>query len=222
MLRHAKRWITLDRFHRSAIAPQRTIAVQTEPHATEIFLHIRVVMAIVVGMSMTRLLTGAARFVQHPGKQKIYLVHMAWVLSMLLTLVHFWWWEFRLYEIQNWNFQIYLFLIAYTILLFLLCTLLFPDNIAEYSGYEDFFISRRKWFFGILALTYVFDFIDTLLKGRAHLDSFGSEYLVRNPAYVALCIVAIITPNRWFQAAFAAGSLVYQTSWIIRLFDTLN
>ena len=118
--------------------------MQPDPHATEIFLHIRVVMGIMLGMSMTRLLTGAARFVQHPGKQKIYWVHLGWVVSMLLTLIHFWWWEFRLYDIQNWNFQIYFFLIVYTIVLFLLCTLLFPDNIAEYSGYEDFFISRRS------------------------------------------------------------------------------
>jgi hypothetical protein len=196
--------------------------VQPDPHATEIFLHIRVVMGIMLGMSMTRLLTGAARFVQHPGKQKIYWVHLGWVVSMLLTLIHFWWWEFRLYDIQNWNFQIYFFLIVYTIVLFLLCTLLFPDNIAEYSGYEDFFISRRKWFFGLLALTYVFDLIDTLLKGRAHYEAFGSEYLVRVPVFVALCVVAIVTPNRWFQAALVAGSLIYQVSWIVRLFDTLT
>ena len=144
--------------------------MQPDPHATEIFLHVRVVMGIMLGMSMTRLLTGAARFVQHPGKQKIYLVHLGWVASMLLTLIHFWWWEFRLYGVQNWNFQIYFFLIFYTIVLFLLCTLLFPDNIAEYSGYEDFFISRRKWFFGLLGLTYVFDLVDTLLKGRAYYE----------------------------------------------------
>ena len=197
-------------------------AVQPDPHATEIFLHIRVVMAIMLGMSMTRLLTGAARFVQHPGKQKIYPVHLGWVVSMLLTLIHFWWWEFRLYDIPHWNFQIYFFLIFYTIILFLLCTLLFPDNIAEYSGYEDFFISRRKWFFGLLALTYVFDLFDTLLKGRAYYDTFGSEYLVRVPVFLILCGIAIVTPNRWFQAALVVGSLIYQVSWIVRLFDTLT
>lgn len=196
--------------------------MQPDPHATEIFLHIRVVMAIMLGMSMTRLLTGAARFVQHPGKQKIYWVHLGWVASMLLTLIHFWWWEFRLYDITHWNFQIYFFLIFYTIILFLLCTLLFPDNIVEYSGYEDFFISRRKWFFSLLALTYVFDLLDTLLKGRVYYDSFGNEYMIRVPVFLVLCAIAIVTPNRWFQAALVIGSLIYQVSWIVRLFDTLT
>ncbi|MDQ0471562.1 hypothetical protein [Labrys wisconsinensis] len=193
-----------------------------QPHATDLFLHIRVVMGIVLGMGMTRLLTGLARFVQHPGTQKIYPVHLGWAASMLLTLIHFWWWEFALRQIEYWSFLIYFFLIGYTILLYLLCTLLFPDNLAEYSGYEDFFLSRRKWFFSILALTFVCDFIDTLLKGQAHVALFGSEYLVRLPAYLVLCAVAIWTANRRFHVAFVAASLIYQLSWIFRLFNTVT
>jgi hypothetical protein len=86
---------------------------------------------------------------------------------MLLTLVHFWWWEYRLTGLQHWTFEVYLFLITYSTLLFLLCTLLFPDQIADYSGYEEFFISRRMWFFGIFAATILFDVADTLIKGPA-------------------------------------------------------
>lgn len=194
----------------------------TPPAPTEIFLHIRVIMAIVLGMSITRLLTGVANFVQHPGKFKLYLVHIGWVAWMLLMLIHFWWWEFWLHGIESWTFEIYLFLICYTILLFLLCALLFPDNIAEYSGYEEFFISRRRWFFGILACVFVFDLIDTLLKGREHFDAFGQEYLIRVPVYLVLCVVAMITPNRRFHAVFVIGSLVYEISWIVRLFHTLG
>lgn len=188
----------------------------------DIFLHIRVIMGIVLGMGITRLLAGIAHFVQHPGKYKLYPVHLAWVASMLLALVHFWWWEFWLQTISSWNFGIYIFLITYAVLLYLLCALLFPDNIAEYSGYEEFFISRRKWFFGILACTAVFDMVDTLLKGREHFAAFGSEYLIRVPVYVALCIIAMITPNRRFHMAFVVAGLIYQVSWILRLFNTLD
>ena len=144
-------------------------------------------MGIVLGKSIARLLTGAARFVQHPGKYKLYAVHMGWVAWMLLMLVHFWWWEFWLQVIETWTFETYIFLISYTILPFLLCALLFPDDISEYSGYEEFFISRRRWFFGILAGVFVFDLVDTLLKGRVHFAAFGSEYLIRVPVYMALC-----------------------------------
>jgi len=190
--------------------------------ATDIFLHVRVIIGIVLGLSITRLLTGTARFVQHPGKYKLYSVHLAWVAWMLLMLVHFWWWELWLQVITTWTFETYLFLIIYAILLFALCALLFPEDIAEYEGYEAFFISRRRWFFGILAFVFVFDLIDTLLKGREHFDAFGSEYLIRVPVYIVLCLIAMATANRRYHAAFVVGSLVYEVSWILRQFNTLN
>jgi len=190
--------------------------------ASDIFLHVRVIIGIVLGLSITRLLNGAARFVQHPHKYKLYVVHLGWVAWMLLMLVHFWWWEFWLQTITTWNFEMYFFLILYVILLFTLCTLLFPDDIAEYSGYEEFFISRRYWFFGILAAVFMFDLIDTMLKGPEHLSAFGREYLIRVPVYVVLCLIAMATTNRRFHAAFVIGSLVYEVSWILRQFDTLE
>jgi len=189
---------------------------------TDIFLHIRVVMGIVLGMGIARLLNGVANFIQHPGRYKLYFVHLAWVAWVLLMLVHFWWWEFWLQIIPAWTFAIYAFLIGYTILLFLLCALLFPDNIAEYSGYEEFFISRRRWFFGIMACVFVFDLVDTLLKGNAHFQMFGNEYLIRVPLCLALCVIAMITANRRYHAAFVIGSLAYESSWIWRMFNTLT
>jgi hypothetical protein len=189
--------------------------------APEAFPHIRIVMGMVVGLGVTRLLSGVARIVQHPTQYRLYPVHLAWAASVLLMLVHFWWWEFGLYGIAEWTFGIYLFIIGYAVLLFLLAALLFPDSMLDYSGYEDFFISRRAWFFGVMALTYLFDVVDTLIKGEAHFERFGNEYLIRTPLFVVLCIAAAWTPNRPFQAAFVAVTLVYQASWILRLFDTM-
>ena len=188
---------------------------------SEIFLHVRVVIGIVLGLAVTRCLNGVAHFVQHPGRYKLYPVHLGWVAWVMLMLVHFWWWQFWLRGIEQWTFALYMFLMTYATLLFLLCALLFPDNIAEYSGYEEFFLSRRRWFFGILGTTFVFDLIDTLLKGRQHFESFGVEYFVRTPACLILCVVAMITTNRRFHALFVTGSLFYEVSWILRQFRTL-
>ena len=190
--------------------------------AVEIFPHVRVIMGMVLSLGLARLLSGLARFIQHPGKLPIYPVHLAWVASMLLLLVHFWWWEYRLYATPQWTVTLYLFLIAYTIVLYALCALLFPDDIEEYSGYEDYFLSRRRWFFGLLGVAFVFDYLDTLIKGREHAELFGIEYEIRVPIYLALCTVAAVWPNRRFQAAFVTASLIYQVSWILRLFDTLD
>nr|WP_287285993.1 hypothetical protein [Mesorhizobium sp.] len=91
----------------------------------------------------------------------------------------------------------------------------------DYTSYEDFFYSRRAWFFGLLAATYLLDVIDTLLKGPEHFARFGVEYLFRTPVFVTLCVIAILVSDRRFHIAFVAAALVYQISFILRLFDTI-
>lgn len=188
----------------------------------EAFTHVRIIIGIILGLSVSRLLTGLARFIQHPGKQNIYPVHIAWVAFILLSVIHFWWFEFSLRTIHLWTFEIYFFVIFYAGLYFLLCTLLFPDSMGEYTGYRDYFISRRKWFFGILALLYVADIVDTLLKGMDHYNLYGFEYPVRIALLIAASIVAMFTDNRRYHAIFVTVALLYEIGFTLRHFATLS
>ncbi|CAN5476369.1 hypothetical protein BH10PSE7_BH10PSE7_15010 [soil metagenome] len=188
----------------------------------DIFTHIRIVLGMIIGLGIARLLLGLTRFIQHPDRYKPSLIHLIWASSTFLLLVHFWWWEFRLHAILGWTFSLYFFLIIFAILLFSLCTLLFPDDINEYEGYEDYFLSRRVWFFAILASTFAFDYLDTLIKGRDYAELFGLEYEIRLPVYLLLCTIAAVTRSRRFHLPFAVASFVYQVSWILRLFETLD
>jgi hypothetical protein len=188
----------------------------------EVYVYIRTVMSIVISLSLARLLTGLAGFVQAPGKHKVYWVQLGWVLSMFLFIIHFWWWEYRLGSLAVINFGVYLFLICFCCLFFFLCVVLFPTSVEDYGGYEEYFISRRRWFFGLLAVTYAVDLIDTVLKGHTYFHSLGWEYPIRNVVYILLCIAAAITANRRFQTAFVTIGLIYQISWIFRLYDVLG
>jgi hypothetical protein len=188
----------------------------------EIYPHVRVVMGMVIGLGVTRLLSGLARIVQHPARHRLYGAHLAWVASVLLALVHFWWWQFGLYQIEAWTFGIYLFVVGYAIVLFLMCALLFPESMQGYANYKDYFHARRAWFFGLLAATYLLDVVDTFIKGEAHFARFAHEYLIRTPLLVLLCVAAMKSASQRFQVFFVAVTLVYQVSWIFRLFDTLG
>lgn len=171
-----------------------------------------------LGLSITRLLSGVARIVQHPGREKIYPLHLAWVLAVLLFVIDFWWWEFRLGTLR-FSFALFVFVIFYASLFYFLCALLFPDDIKDYAGYEDYFMSRRSWFFGILALTAGADVADTLFKGRDYFWSFGIEYQAQTLITIALCLVAMATRSQLFHGAFVAASIIYQVTWIVRRFD---
>lgn len=89
------------------------------------FGHVRIIIGFVTGLSVTRILTGFARFVQHPGKQAIYPVHFIWAVFMLLFVTHFWWFQFGLSTIKQWQYPEYAFVISYAALIFFISSLLF-------------------------------------------------------------------------------------------------
>jgi hypothetical protein len=74
----------------------------------KIFEHCRLILGMVLSLSVARLLNGLARFVQHPNRTKIFLPHVLWSFAILLHLIHFWWWEFKLIYVREWVFEIYL------------------------------------------------------------------------------------------------------------------
>ena len=106
----------------------------------DLYSHVRVIISIIVGLCITTLLNGFARFVQHPRRDRVSLLHIGWAASLLLWIIHFWWWEFRLALVQQWTFARYSFVILYATLFYFLCTLLFPSDLKDYSGYENYFL----------------------------------------------------------------------------------
>jgi hypothetical protein len=195
---------------------------QSAAHLPDPFTHIRLILGFVISLSIARLLAGLARFIQHPETIKPDALHLAWSLSMLILLVHFWWWEFWLGTISPWTFPLYAFLLAFALQLYLLTALLYPDNIAEYAGYGDYFLRRRVWFFGLIASVQVFDCIDTLIKGAHHASQYHWTYWAQDGITFALAIAAIFIANRTFQLAFVAANLMAQVWFIASAFNTLG
>lgn len=183
------------------------------------FFHVRMLIGIILGLSVTHVLKGAVKPIQHPkNSPRIYWVHYLWAAYIFLMLIHFWWWEFKLRRITVWTFDQYLLLILFAISFFLLCALLFPDDISEYKGYKEYFYSRKGWFFTLLAITFVIDLGDTMLKGGAYIHSLGIEYLFRNCILFVLCLIAIRVRNVRFHAALVILFILYELSWIFRLY----
>ena len=193
-----------------------------EPLGTaELFPHVRIVMGMVVGLGITRLLMTVAGLIQHSQRLRRSSIHLLWMFSILLELVLFWWWEFALFRLEQWSFAITLFLIVYAVTLFLLAALLSPDNIAEYDGYEDFFLKRRHWFFGLFGATFVLDAIDTMIKGDGYWTRFEIDYAIQIPFGLLLCAVAIRSADLRVHLAAVLLHLVYQTYLISRFFYTI-
>ncbi|MCP8883698.1 hypothetical protein NIM87_09330 [Devosia sp. XJ19-1] len=190
--------------------------------AQQLFPHIRIVLGTIIGLGITRILMTLAGILQHPSRAKVSALHLLWMGSILLELVLFWWWEFALHRIEVWHFGLVLFIMTYAITLFLMAALLSPDNISEYTGYEDFFLKRRHWFFGILAATFLLDTIDTFIKGQSHWNQFDWSYFSQVPLGLLLCIWAWRSTDRRAHMAIVAIHIAYQAFLITRYFSTVG
>lgn len=188
----------------------------------EHFTHVRIIIGMVLGISVSRLVMGMSEFLQHPKRQKVYLVHLGWVLYLFLTIIHFWWYEFGLVKVKAWSFDLYLFLITFACLFAFVAALLFPSSLAEYESYEDYFQSRRRTFYTMFAVLALADLFDTAIKGHDHFHGLGVEYPLQQAALILLSVIAIIVPSKIYQGVFVASVLIYKVLWIFRLYNVLD
>ena len=187
-------------------------------HATlspDIYGHLRTVIGIGLSLSLARLLTGLAQFVQHPRRRPIYGVHLGWVAFMIVEVLHFWWFEFALGGVQVWTFGRYVFVVAFASIHFVLATVLFPDDLWEYGTLHRYFVARKAWFFGLLLVLLACDQIDTILKGAAHYRSLGTGYPVRQAFIAALALAAIFIDREWFQRLAVTLAVGAQVAWLV-------
>ena len=187
----------------------------------DLYLHVRVLISIVLGLSIARLVGGVASLI-HPVPYRVSLIHLGWVAWTLLNVLAFWWWEFRLRLIENWTLGLYVFVCLYASMYYFLSALLFSDHVEGHEGYLDYFLSRRIWFFGFAGLTEALDVVDTWIKGADHLRSLGPEYFVHIGVFVVLCGIAAWTRNRTFHAFFVVISLAYEVSYLVRYYYTVS
>ena len=203
------------------LAPLAASSHAGTPDAASLFVHVRILVGMVVGLGLTHLLRNFADLLERPERRRLYWVHLAWALFVLLYLLHFWWWEFRLSHLIDWNFNIYIFITLYALLLYLLCAIIFPGTIGDCADYREYFHSRRHLFFGLLATVYLVDVVDTWIKGPDYFNTLGPEYLASNVVHFVLCVAAIFIRRPGFHATFVLAALVYQLSWIVRQFESL-
>lgn len=185
------------------------------------YVHLRIIVSLILGLSITRVLSGLSRRLQEPDNTDLLNAQTIWAFVLLIGAVHFWWWEFALRSIEHWNFWIYVFVLAYASLFFLMSTLLYPDHIQGVSEREVYFIRRRRAFFVLFCLSFIFDFIDTLIKGIDHLYALGPWYGVRLVSGIGIALLAMFTSSS--RRILLLGSLwmLGNIIWITALYSDL-
>lgn len=182
------------------------------------FSYLFILVSIVVGLALTHLLHGFGQRIQHPDRFDLYWIHILWVAYVFEFIIAFWWFQYGYIGIGEWSFRLYLFVVAYAIVLYLMSVVLFPDDLGAHAGFREYFHARQKWFFGLVALTQLIDTLDTIAKGWAHAAEMPFMYWPMNGGTLVLAIVAARTRSVRFHAAFAILAFLVQSWFILRYY----
>ena len=90
-----------------------------------------------------------------------------------------------------------------------------PGRHERLRGIRRLFYSRKGWIFGFLALLFLVDVGDTLIKGLPYFRALGPVYYFRTVSLLVLSLVAIKVDDRRFQAAFAVFALLCEFAFIV-------
>jgi hypothetical protein len=157
------------------------------PSVISPFEYVTVLIAIILGMGLTKVVSGLTKLVQHSEKVKIYWPHL--ILIFLIFIIHIQeWWE--LYSLLHfkWRLPVFLFLILYPVNLYVLATILFPPSFRgkvidlKVFYYENF---RRIYLFVITLDTLAI--IDNLFISNFPMGQQVAQFMV-----LGLMLVVVI------------------------------
>jgi hypothetical protein len=173
------------------------------------FSYLVVLTSIILGLGVTRLVGGLGYLMQTRRRKHPYWVHMLWMVNLLLAMAIVWWVAYRWRSNEHWTFLLFIWLLLLPTILYLISSLLFPDQDDEpITDWQVYFYENHRDIFLLYALVFPIDIVDTLLKGMAHFKAQGLLYVMTMGLWFVLCLVAAFTKRRMFHASFAVIFLI--------------
>ena len=160
------------------------------------FEYIGVLISVILGLGMTHLVIGVSKLIQGRDSIKIYWVHVFWTGNILIHILAIWWGMYWWNDQLDWSIFYFLFITLYSIVLFLLATMLYPWDTSRNEDYESYFYKNRVWFFSIQLVAWLLDIPETLFKGASDLRDVPADYTVFIGSLVLICALGIATDNR--------------------------
>ena len=183
----------------------------------EAFNYVAVLVSIIIGLGVTRILTGLSDAIQVGNRPRAYWVHTVWMFNMLIDLMLFWWVLYRWNTVPQWTFFIFLWVNVAPILLYLSSGVLCPAELEKTGSpdWRDYYYRNRRGFFFVVGTIWPLDIIDTLLKGKQHFIDQGALYLPTIILWTVGNFAAGLTKNERYHAIWAIVFPLSQITYII-------
>ena len=179
------------------------------------FNYIAVLVSIVIGLTVTRVLSGLSEMIQAANRPRIYWVHVLWHITLLFNTMVAWWLLYRWRGLADWTLFLFIWVMIGPVLQYLAAAVLVPGELESTGSpdWRDYYYKNRRGFFIAFGLIAPLDIADTLLKGWQHFLAQGPHYLVFIGFWAIGCLIAALTSNERFHkswaVAFISGQVIF-------------
>lgn len=175
-------------------------------------LYVRLISAMVLGLSVSRLFTGIAKMAQKPAANLSVLVQLLWAFTAFVGIAGFWWTEAQTFGQVDWSYGRYIFQIVYCCTYLIICAMIFPDDNDEFPRHIDFLLARRAWFYGAFIVSFALGMVDVYLKTSPERFWAYITTSIENVALVGALLLGVVVRRRAWHVAiacFVAGLALY-------------
>ena len=178
------------------------------------FTYLGVLISVILGLALTHLLVGVSKMIQLRESVRVYWVQVVWTINVILYVLALWWGMFWWNKLQVWTIEEFLFIMAYSIVVFMLASLLFPWDFAAGLDLEQHFFANKAWFFGIFLTATLLDIPETLQKGVSHLRDVPRQYVIFIPISLGILITGLFSSNRRVHGALGIAWLILIVAYL--------
>ena len=162
-----------------------------------LFEFLMIMISIIIGLGISEILTGIARFVRCRASARGYWVHWLLVALVFVALLQQWWESWDLVDVGSISFGLVLALLFPSVMLFLIAHLLYPRPATD-ANLEDYYYRQAPILWGLVILgTVVGTFSGPLLEQE---PVFHPNNLSGFPV-MAICIALIVSKSRRVHSA---------------------
>lgn len=184
------------------------------------FEFVSIILSIVVGLAITRILSGLASLIELRRQLRMHWLTIGWSSLVLLWQVVYWFasvngWRDRV----QWTSANFGILLVIGITLYFAAALVLPRRIDSDTDLAQHYESVRQPLFAVFVAWPLLDMVDSVIGGIDNLMAFGPGLWIGHTATVGLGVLGLFTTSQRVHAVIVVGSLVAVLSLMaIRLY----
>ena len=185
------------------------------------FDYLSVITSIILGLSLTQLLTGLGRMIQVRARLRFYWPLLLAIIALVLADLQFWWSLFGQRERADWDFAGFLVILSQAIVLSVASTVLvpaMPEEAAEIDLKRAYF-DHARWYYGLMLAVLGVSLVKNLVL-EGHLPRPAD--LGAHAVFAVVFAVAAVSRSDRVHKVLTPAALLLFAAYIATLFAQLG